>query len=137
MNAVDPREYLMSLTPPLAKPGRGRFSGAAKEALAKARAEGVVFLDKAKGGVVASVPVMTESGQVVTEKRMVNEYAQHAPALRTGMLTFVKADGNTMKVNSTEGCVSCLYSFGWCKCEVPSFRYWLTGEVMTLADDER
>lgn len=37
------REYLVSLG--LAKPGRGRFSGAAKEALAKAKEEGKTFTD--------------------------------------------------------------------------------------------
>lgn len=35
------REYLVSLG--LAKPGRGRFSSAAKEALAKAKADGMTF----------------------------------------------------------------------------------------------
>lgn len=39
------REYLASLNPPLAKPGRGRFSAAAKLALAEAEANGVVFTD--------------------------------------------------------------------------------------------
>jgi len=38
------REYLASLTPPLAKnPGRGKFSTAAHEALAKAESEGMTF----------------------------------------------------------------------------------------------
>jgi len=41
------REYLAGLTPPLAKPGRGRFSAAAKDALAEAEARGVVFDDAA------------------------------------------------------------------------------------------
>lgn len=45
------REYLASLTPPLAKSGpgvRGRFSQAAHEALVAARAAGVVFADDVK-----------------------------------------------------------------------------------------
>lgn len=39
------REWLVSQG--LAKPGRGKFSNAAKEALAKAEAEGIVFSDAA------------------------------------------------------------------------------------------
>lgn len=135
MNAVDPREYLVGLG--LAKMGRGRFSGAAKEALDKATKEGVTFLQKGNGAKVAMVPVMTESGEVKTEKRMVNEYAQHAPALRSGTLTFEGANGFTLKVNASEGCLHCQYSFGWCKCEVPTFRFWKSGEVLSLASDER
>lgn len=37
------REYLISLDPPLAKPGRGRFSQEAKDALVAARKSGITF----------------------------------------------------------------------------------------------
>lgn len=135
MNAVDPREYLVGLG--LAKQGRGRFSAAAKEALAKAKADGVDFLDKAKGTKVGLVPVMTDTGEVKQERRMVNEYAHHAPALRTGILSFVSDDGTLLMVNASEACAACHYSFGWCKCETPTFRYWKSGEVLDLASNER
>lgn len=42
------REYLAGLNPPLAKPGRGRFSKEAVEALAAAEAAGVVFDEPVK-----------------------------------------------------------------------------------------
>ena len=42
-NFASEREYLLSLNPPLAKPGRGRFSKEGKEALAEARKNGVTF----------------------------------------------------------------------------------------------
>lgn len=42
------REYLAGLNPPLAKPGRGRFSKEAVEALATAEAAGVVFDEPVK-----------------------------------------------------------------------------------------
>lgn len=49
------REYLVSLG--LAKPGRGKFSGAGKEALAAAEAKGMSFSDTAP---VKSVKATTE-----------------------------------------------------------------------------
>lgn len=42
------REYLAGLNPPLAKPGRGRFSAEAIKALAEAEAAGVVFDEPVK-----------------------------------------------------------------------------------------
>lgn len=42
------REYLAGLNPPLAKPGRGRFSKEALDALAAAEAAGVVFDEPVK-----------------------------------------------------------------------------------------
>lgn len=130
MNAVDPREWLAARG--LAKIGRGRFSTAAKEALAKAESEGVVFISKAKGTTVASVPVMSESGEVVTETRVVDPFAHHHPAARTGMLKFVGESGAKIEISATQCCSACSYSFGWCKCETPTFRYWRTGEVLSL-----
>lgn len=44
---VTKRDWLASLTPPLAKPGRGRFSREAIAAIAKAESEGMVFDDPA------------------------------------------------------------------------------------------
>lgn len=54
------REYLVDLN--LAKPGRGKFSKGAHEALAKAREAGTVFDDEAETGkVVASASVSDAS----------------------------------------------------------------------------
>lgn len=52
------REYLIDLN--LAKPGRGRFSRAALDALAKAEAEGVVFDEPVTVGKVAA-PASTDA----------------------------------------------------------------------------
>ncbi len=50
---MTPREYLMSLNPPLAKAGRGRFSREAKAALEAAIKSGMVFDEPVK----ATAPV--------------------------------------------------------------------------------
>lgn len=128
-NAIDKREYLMSLNPPLAKEGRGKFSNAAKEALAKAEAEGIVFVDKKS--VVSTVATVNENGEIVSERREINIYAPHPDPIREGRLTFA-GKGTKMTVSASEACVSCMHSFGWCYCETPMFRYWKTGEVLSL-----
>ena len=131
---VDKRTYLCSLTPPLAKPGRGRFSRAALDALAAAEAAGVVFSDSRTN--IVSVPVQAEDGTVTTEQREVDPYAHHADPIREGRLTFV-GEGIKLSVNVSEACHHCRYSFGWCYCAVPTFSYWATGEVLTLDSNER
>lgn len=131
--AVDKRDYLVNLG--LAKPGRGRFGREALDALAEAEKNGVVFVDKK--AIVTTVRVADDKGNVTEEKRSYDPFAPHSPAIRTGLLTFVgqgKArERTTMKVNATEACIHCQMSFGWCYCELPQFRFWKTGEVLTLS----
>lgn len=125
--AVDKREYLINLD--LAKPGRGKFSNAAKEALAAAEKNGIVFIDKKT--LVGTYRTMVD-GEIVEEKRELNPFAPTPDPIREGTLTFNGADGFTLGVNASEACNSCQYSLGWCYCKVPTFTYWKTGEVLTF-----
>lgn len=127
--AVDKREWLAARG--LAKAGaRGKFSNAAKEALAEAEKNGIAFVDKK--AIVTTVRTRVD-GEIVEEKREVNPFAQHPSPMREGMLEFVGKRGFKLKVNATEACVDCHYSFGWCHCDMPMFRYWKTGEVLRYA----
>jgi len=129
---LDEREWLAAKG--LAKPNtRGRFSNDAKEALAKARAEGVEFIDKKAGGQVVTTVTIDENGKQVEEKKQVDPFAPHLPASRTGMLDFVGKGGKKHSVNATEACHACNFSFGWCKCDVPTKSFWRTGEILRLA----
>lgn len=92
-------------------------------------AEGVQFHDANRQA--APVPVVGEDGKVKTETRDVNPWAHHAPAMRSGTLTFVGKDRKRHQVNSAEACIHCMYSFGWCYCDKPQFRIWHSGEVLT------
>jgi hypothetical protein len=128
-NAVDKREWLAARG--LAKAGtRGKFSNAAKEALAEAEKNGTLFIDKKT--IVTTVRTRVD-GEIVEEKREFNPWAQHARPIREGMLDFVGKGRVKVKVNATEACHNCHYSFGWCHCDMPSFLYWKTGEVLRYA----
>lgn len=130
-NAVDKRTWLAERG--LAKAGtRGKFSNAAKEALAEAEKNGIIFIDKKASANVTTI-VTFDGDKRIEERRQVDPFAPHAPASRTGMLDFVGPRGKKMKVNATEACINCLFSFGWCKCNVPQFRYWEDGTIFSLA----
>ena len=79
------RDYLVSLG--LAKPGRGRFSNEAKQALAKARSEGMTF----KG---APVPRVEPSEAVSTVE---------APSTRTGPMDAVTNPYGQAFIRYSEG----------------------------------
>ena len=70
------RDYLVRLG--LAKPGRGKFSNAAKEALSKADAEGREFLDgpspkgNGSGPVLSTVPVTGDKTTTVAKVGLVD-----------------------------------------------------------------
>jgi hypothetical protein len=126
---LDAREWLAAKG--LAKPGtRGRFSNAAKEALAAAAKDGLVFSTSATP--TATVTVTADNGEKVTERREINIYAPHPPARRSGTLVFVNRKGKRVNVSATEACAHCSMSFGWCDCDVPTFRVWQTGELIRL-----
>lgn len=131
---VDKRDWLVAKG--LAKPGRGKFSNAAKEALAEAERAGTRFIDK--GTTLSTVTVIDENGERQTERREVNQFAHHPEPIRTdARYTFVgegtKKTRKTLSVSVTEACAHCSYSLGWCYCEIPTFTYWKTGEVLRLA----
>lgn len=126
--AVDKRDFLVKLGK--AKPGRGKFSNEAKEILAEAERNGIVFVDKK--AIVTTVRTTGENGEVKEEKREYNPNAPHPPAIRTGTLTFTKGRSK-IKVNATEACHNCHMSFGWCYCELPAFLNWKDQQVYNLA----
>lgn len=132
--AVDKREWLAERG--LAKAGtRGKFSNAAKEALAEAEKNGILFLDK--NVKVGTVTVINENGDRVQEKREVNIFAPHPEPIRQNeRYLFVGKDKNGKRIERsvavTEICASCSYSLGWCYEQVPTFRDWKSGEVLSL-----
>lgn len=130
-DAIDRRDYLVSLG--LAKPGRGRFSADAKAALAEAEKNGIKFLEK--GAITTTVVTINDDGERVNEVRSVDPYAPHPEPFRTdGFYKFVKENGGSIKVSVSEACIHCKFSFGWCLCPKPSFRYWRTGDVYVMED---
>lgn len=124
----DKREWLVSKG--LAKPGRGKFSNAAKEALAEAERNGITFVDKSV--TVTTVKTVDRDGNITEVKREVNHWGHHPDPIREGSLTFKGAGKFKLQVNVSEACNSCRFSFGWCYCDVPVFRYWRTGELLSL-----
>lgn len=117
------REYLVGLG--LAKPGRGKFSNAAKEALAKAEAEGVKFSD-----IVTKIPVPTGNA---TEKPAGGQTPKEIDPRDTAWLSpsdyrFPEAeyrgvtfrDGKKVEVSLRECCNSCMVSLVNHACDSPT-----------------
>lgn len=128
--AVDKRDWLIAKG--LAKPGRGKFSNVAKEALAEAERQGVVFLNK--GTAVAPVTII-ENGERKQEIREINPWAHHPdPIRRDPFYTFTGTGGKKVQIAVATACLTCQYSLGWCYCETPLVRDWKTREVLRLAD---
>jgi hypothetical protein len=125
------KDYAIKLG--LASKGRGRLSRAAHAACDAAEADGVVFVDrKTSTSVNASplpgAPIHAEPGTEVAE----DPYAHHPAPTRSGMLMFSNGNTTLDKVSSKEACAECGRSFGWCRCAIPTFRYWKTQEVLNL-----
>lgn len=125
-----PREYLFSLG--LAKMGRGKFSAAAHDALAKAVADGMQFKDvtvvKAPVAVVTKSdnnvkPVKTETVKVSTKPadrpnaRIVDGLMVEA-APRYMHDNYIANDIDDTKIKKTwkDTCNGCGYSIRWCLC---------------------
>lgn len=100
------REYLVSLG--LAKAGRGKFSTAAHEALAKAIASGMEFTDTAR----------TPSTPRLAKVKKSTEFAYETPAMTwpNGTAKY-KATGK--KLSMKESCNGCGYALYWCECQTP------------------
>ena len=111
---------------------RGKFSNAAKEALAAAEKAGTVFIDKKVVAETAKVERAEQREADKAAKPSVDAFKHHSPAIRTGELTFVGSDRRKHKVAAANACHACSYSFGWCQCEVPTFSDWKTGQVWKL-----
>lgn len=126
------REYAISLG--LAQPTRGRMSREAHAAIADAEAKGMTFADTAVARrITSSVNADPLPAEVPTEHSGVNGDTPTPPTLRQGYLPFVKENGGTLKVHANEGCENCHDSFTFCHCSNPTFRFWKTDEVYTLA----
>lgn len=132
------RDYLVGLG--LAKPGRGKFSNAAKEALAKAEAEGVKFAD-----VVTKVPTKKATGNA-TENAATGESdrktdpkpdARETPYLTPDEYRFPEGvykgvtfrDGKKVEVSLRECCNTCRVSLVNHMCESPTI---LGGTVVKI-----
>jgi hypothetical protein len=116
------REYLVGLG--LAKEGRGKFSTAAKEALDKAIAEGVVFADTV-APTEKSVPAKPTGNSEKTEV-----VGKTAPPVFTPYLSpsefrfpeaeYVAVDASGKKYGMRECCNLCRVSLTNHMCETPS-----------------
>lgn len=140
-----PREYLASLTPPLAKMGRGRFSAAAKAELARAAKAGMKFADPTPAKPAKSAapslsknvrskkvekPVAAAEAPVVEKPKIIDLRDVPTPEMRPDRLygVWTSADGIIKKsfkdccvnpVQKDEGIRSCGFSIAWCPCPVP------------------
>lgn len=130
MTVQTQREYLASLTPPLAIPGaRGRLSAKAHEALAAARAKGITFAEdmppepkvtrvrKAKPKLNLATPVnpnVSDETPTPTEDKPVSIFAPHRRNWTDAKyLMFAEPAGKTWFKTP---CTECGYSVGNCRC---------------------
>jgi hypothetical protein len=94
---VSKREYLIERG--LAKPGRGRMSSAAHDAIKQAINSGVKFTDGTEN---------SSAGIGATP--------DPRPDRPEGMYVFRNPDGTEFKRLHTNACANCHYSFQWCYC---------------------
>lgn len=123
---VTAREYLVDLG--LAKPGRGKFSKVAHQALEKAIAEGKKFSDYPKVGKPAPVkaakatgepkpaPKPANTGKVIGEILFPDEYRY--PEAEYQAVRYV--DGKKKIHSMREICNNCRVSLVMCACESPT-----------------
>lgn len=133
---VTKREYLIQRG--LAKPGPGRPSRAAKQAIDDAINAGVKF-DDPSGKTVVVVSTDENGNEVKTTKRIAD--VPEVPDPRTdrpaGMYTFKNPDGSTFKRLHTNACAKCSISFQWCVCVSGPFQFpypYASGDVYATVD---
>lgn len=107
------REYAISLG--LAKPGRGRMSAAAHDAINKAISEGMTFSDTLKA------PAKTEKAPAAKATQD-NSVIAPTAAIRepNGYSFFYMEGGKKRKVSNRTACYNCGYSVGWHLCNAPA-----------------
>lgn len=110
------REYATRLG--LAKPGRGRMSKAAHEAINKALAEGVKFSDVPGSGNKNATVKSEDSNKPKPEE----SYGETPERLFNGGW-YIKPENKKIKVSGTEVCRSCMTSLDWHTCNLPTFPY--------------
>lgn len=108
---VTKREYLIEKG--LAKPGRGRMSGAAHEEIKKAINKGIKFTDNTE---VSGAGIGGETKPPRFDRP-------------NGLYTFINPDGTTFKRLHTEACSRCFYSFQWCYCVSGTVQWAYLGQV--------
>lgn len=114
---VTKRQYLIEKG--LAKPGRGRMSNAAREAINKAINKGVKFDEPETGTKTVTVKTKDEKGKtVVTTKRVqdVPTVPDARPDRPNGTYVFENEDGTKFNRGAATACVRCSYSLQWCYC---------------------
>lgn len=118
---MNKREWLISKG--LAKAGRGKFSNAAKDALAKAEANGMVFDDapakpapKVKA-VVKDTPKESVSDSPITEIMFANEMPNY------GREWFVRNGKRKVSIGPATVCGNCRYSLIGHTCNDPVILY--------------
>lgn len=119
------RDYLVSLG--LAKPGRGKFSTVAKEALVKAEQSGMKFSD---APTTQSTPVVKSDAPVKTDATMTqyltpSEY--RFPEAEYKGITFV--DGKRKEVSLRECCNLCRVSLVNHGCDNPTIHGNITVKI--------
>lgn len=118
--AHNARSYLVGLG--LAKPGRGKFSSAAKDALSKAMSEGITFTDWPKAGTVVKVPNGTTAKIVKAESAETSNYLTpddyRYPEKEYRAVIF--KNGKRVPVSLREACNTCRVSLVNHACESPT-----------------
>ena len=106
------REYAIRLG--LAKPGRGRLSAAAHDAINKALADGMRFSDVP----VSDSPVTSEEA---TKKNTEGTFFGDTPEPLYNGGWYVVEDGNRISISGKEVCRTCMNSLDYHRCNAPTF----------------
>lgn len=125
------REYLIDLN--LAKPGRGRFSREALDALAKAESEGVVFDDTVKVGTSASSDAADHRQGPEPSRAPV---PARPPQVRVRDIRSMFCEDEDGHVIEFSTCRRCAYHVSFCKCAsiaMPSIGVRLLDKTTLLA----
>lgn len=114
---VTKKEYLIEKG--LKKPGPGRLSNAAREAIKAAINKGIKFDEPETTTKSITVVTKDENGKKVVKTRRVDDVPQCADPRKDrpkGAYIFENADGSTFVRAETVVCNNCNYSLGWCYC---------------------
>lgn len=111
------RDYLIGLG--LAKAGKGKFSNAAKDAIAKAEADGTIFSDSS-----ASVPApkVRVAKPISTEPKVSNSdpgVMLDEDLAHFGVEFFYRKDGKKKPLSNRAACMNCGYSLIAHQCNLP------------------
>jgi hypothetical protein len=111
------REYAISLN--LATPGKGRMSNAARDAIAKAEAEGMVFSDAKPVTMKERMAARPAPTPRTTVQRPVQERSELLSKPFTGKFE-VQIPGGKRKALSERTACTCGASLSYCHCTTPT-----------------